>query len=502
MSWMLALPLLIPFGTAVVAFFLRRTRYGRWASVGGSAVLLIAAANLMLAVLDQGVVAGQMGGWEAPFGVTLVADYLSGVMVVITAITALAVSVYAAAEISERQAYLGFHALFQVLIAGVCGAFLTGDLFNLYVWFEVMLIASFGLLVLGGRKAQIDAGIRYVSMNLVSTVFFLSGIGLLYGMTGTLNMADLSLAVDHVENKSLLTVIAMMFMVAFGVKAALFPLFFWLPASYHTPSFSVSAVFAGLLTKVGVYTLMRGFTLIFDHEVAYTHTILLWVAGFTMLTGVLGAAAQSDFRKILSFHIISQIGYMILGLAIYTPLAIAGAVFYLVHHIIVKANLFLISGVARRITGSTELSRIGGLYKTAPLLAFLFLIPAFSLAGFPPLSGFWAKFILIKAALEAELWYVAFLALLVGLLTVYSMTKIWGQAFWEPHPEGIDPTLKSLSPFARTMYILPIAGLAAMTVFIGLNPEPFVQFATTAAGQLLDPTLYIETVLGPQEING
>lgn len=499
MSWLLALPILIPFGTAIVAFFLRRTRWGRWASIAGSALLLGMAILLMREVLSQGIIAAQMGGWQAPFGITLVADYLSAVMVLITAITALAVSTYAAAEISERQAYLGYHALFQVLIAGVCGAFLTGDLFNLYVWFEVMLIASFGLLILGGRKAQIDAGIRYVSMNLVSTIFFLSGIGLLYGMTGTLNMADLSLAVDAVENQALLTVIAMMFMVAFGVKAALFPLFFWLPASYHTPSFSVSAVFAGLLTKVGVYSLMRGFTLIFDQDVAYTHTVLMWVAGLTMLTGVLGAAAQSDFRKILSFHIISQIGYMILGLAIYTPLAIAGAVFYLVHHIIVKANLFLIAGVARRIAGSTELSRIGGLYKTAPLLAFLFLIPAFSLAGFPPLSGFWAKFILIKAALEAQLWFIAFLALLVGLLTIYSMSKIWGQAFWEPHPEGIDPTLKSLSPFTRTMLILPIAGLAMMTVFIGLNPEPFVEFAETAAAQLLDPSGYVQTVLGVTE---
>ncbi|MCT8160715.1 Na+/H+ antiporter subunit D [Pseudoruegeria sp. SHC-113] len=496
MSWLLSLPILIPFLTAIFAFFLRRSGLCRWASVIGSGVLLAASLALFYVVLQEGVVAAQMGGWPAPFGITLVADYLSAVMVVITAITALAVSVYASAEISGRQTYLGYHALFQVLIAGVCGAFLTGDLFNLYVWFEVMLIASFGLLVLGGKKSQIDAGIRYVSMNLVSTIFFLSGVGFLYGMTGTLNMADLSLAVQGVENQSLLTVVAMMFMVAFGVKAALFPLFFWLPAAYHTPSFSVSAVFAGLLTKVGVYALVRAFTLIFVEDVAYTHQILLWVACLTMLTGVLGAAAQSDFRKILSFHIVSQIGYMILGLALYTPLALAGSVFYLVHHIIVKGNLFLISGVARRITGSTELSKMGGLYKTAPFLAILFLIPAFSLAGFPPLSGFWAKFILIKAALEVEMWWAAGIALFVGLLTIYSMTKIWAQAFWEPHPEEINPTLKSLSSFAQVALLLPIIGLALLTILIGLNPEPFMEFAKTAAAQLLDPSDYVQTVLG------
>ncbi len=308
-----------------------------------------------------------MGDWPAPFGITLVADLLSAVMVVITAITGLPWRSMRWPISTRGRRTLGYHALFQILLAGVCGAFLTGDLFNLYVWFEVMLIASFGLLVLGGKEEQIDGGIKYVALNLVSTILFLTGIGLLYGMTGTLNMADLALTVDEVENQGLLTVVAMMFMVAFGVKAAVFPLFFWLPAAYHTPAFSVSAVFAGLLTKVGVYALIRMFTLVFDHDIGFTHTILLWVAGFTMVTGVLGAAAQNDFRKILSFHIVSQIGYMILGLALFTPLALVGAVFYLVHHIIVKANLFLIAGVAQRLAGGTELDRIGGLYKSAPL---------------------------------------------------------------------------------------------------------------------------------------
>ncbi|WP_430450167.1 Na+/H+ antiporter subunit D [Rhodophyticola sp.] len=498
MSWLLAAPLIIPFATAVLAFLFRNGPEGRWISVMGSAALLIASGLLMQAVLAEGVVAGQMGNWPAPFGITLVADLLSAVMVVITGITGLAVAVYALADIEERLEKLGYHALFQVLLAGVCGAFLTGDLFNLYVWFEVMLIASFGLLILGGRRQQLDAGIKYVTINLVSTILFLAGIGLLYGMTGTLNLADLHLAVQEVENKGLLTVVAVMFMVAFGVKAAVFPLFFWLPASYHTPSVAVSAIFAGLLTKVGVYALIRMFTLVFTEDVDYTHTILLWVAGFTMVTGVLGAAAMNDFRRILSFHIVSQIGYMILGLALYTPLALVGAVFYLVHHIIVKANLFLVAGVARRIAGSTELSAIGGLYKTAPVLGLLFLIPAFSLAGFPPLSGFWAKYILVKASLDLELWLVAGVALVVGLLTIYSMTKIWGNAFWKPHPAGMQPKLCSLSGRDRASLILPIASLAILTCVIGLFPEPFVQFAERAAAQLLDPVDYVATVLGTE----
>ncbi len=496
MSWYLATPLVLPFLTAVAVFLLRASPVARWISVAGNVALLIAASILMGQVLEQGVVAGQMGGWQAPFGITLVADYLGAVMVVITAITALATSIYALGDIDERKERLGYHAMFNVLIAGVTGAFLTGDLFNLYVWFEVMLISSFGLLVLGGSKEQIDGGIKYVTLNLVSTILFLSGIGLLYGMTGTLNMADLARTVPMVENQGLVTLIAVMFMIAFGVKAAVFPLFFWLPASYHTPAFSVSAVFAGLLTKVGVYALIRMFTLIFDGDISFTHTILLWVAAFTMVTGVLGAAAQNDIRKILSFHIVSQIGYMILGLALLTPLAVAGAVFYLVHHIVVKANLFLIAGVAERVAGSTDLAKIGGLYKSAPLLAVLFLIPAFSLAGFPPLSGFWAKYILVAASLEIEAWLIAGVALLVGLLTIYSMTKIWAEAFWKAHPDGIEPSLDRLEPSMRAALLLPIAGLAAMTLVIGFFPEPFVTFAETAADQLLDPTPYITAVLG------
>jgi len=497
MSWLLALPIILPFMTAVLVFLLRRAGgVARWLSLPGSVGLLGLAVGLFAAVWQNGVIAGQMGGWAAPFGITLVADLLSAVMVLITAVTGLAVAIYAVVDIDLRREELGYHALFQVLLAGICGAFVTGDLFNLYVWFEVMLIASFGLLVLGGGKAQLDGGIKYVAINLVSTVLFLIGIGLLYGLTGTLNLADLHRAVGEVAEPGLLTVIAAIFLVAFGIKAAMFPLFFWLPASYHTPPVAVSAVFAGLLTKVGVYALIRMFTLVFAHDTGFTHSLLLVLAGLTMVTGVLGAAAQADFRKILSFHIISQIGYMVMGLALFTPLALVGAVFYLVHHIIVKANLFLISGVARRLTGSFELSAIGGLYKSSPVLAVLFLVPALSLAGFPPLSGFWAKFLLIKASLDVGAYVMAVVALVVGLLTVFSMTKIWLEAFWKPHPGGSDPTLAQLSGFPRAMLLAPVVGLAGLTVVIGLFPDPFVTFAERSADQLLDPAPYVRAVLG------
>ena len=496
MSWLLILPILTPFVGATAAFLARRRRGSGWISVATASGLLVAAVRLLVQVAADGPVAGQVSGWPAPFGITLVADHLAAAMVLITAIIALAVAVWSLAEVGPRARSLGWHGLFLTLVGGVAGAFLTGDLFNLYVWFEVLLISSFGLLVIGGRAAAIDGAVKYVALNLISTAMFLCAAGLTYGATGTLNMADLRGAVAAHPDQGLMTVIAMMFMFAFGVKAAVFPLFFWLPAAYHTPHYAVSALFAGLLTKVGVYALIRVFTLVFVGDQGWTHGLLLWVACLTMLTGVLGAAAQGDFRKVLSFHIVSQIGYMVLGLALMTPMALTGAVFYLIHHIIVKANLFLIAGVAHRLSGGSGLYAMGGLYRFAPGLALLFLIPAFSLAGMPPLSGFWAKYLLVRAAMDQGMALVAGVALLVGLLTIFSMTKIWAEAFWKPHPGGRTPTLAQLSVRARWLMLGPIAVLAALTVGIGLYPAPFLAYAAAAAAELSDPAAYIAAVLG------
>jgi multicomponent Na+:H+ antiporter subunit D len=294
---------------------------------------------------------------------------------------------------------------------------------------------------------------------------------------------------------------AMLFLVAFGLKAAIFPLFFWLPASYHTPPVAVSAVFAGLLTKVGVYALLRVFTLIFTVDVMFTHGLLLGLAGLTMLTGVLGAVVQFDFRRLLSFHIVSQIGYMVLGLALFTPLAIAGTVFYLFHHIVVKANLFLISGVAHRYCGTFDLKKLGGLYAATPWFALLIFIPAMSLGGIPPLSGFFAKFAIVKAALADDTlfggWAVvlAVVALAVGLLTLFSMTKIWAEAFWKKPDAGYAPDLLAVSGVEKFLLLGPIVALAVLTLAIGFFPEFFFDFASRAAEQLMNPQLYIQAVL-------
>lgn len=497
MSVVVALPVIVPLLAGAVSLTLWRSRFAQRAiGLLATVVLLWVSVDLLMQTWHEGILVMHMGNWQAPFGIVLVSDMLGAIMVVLTGIIGLAVAVYSLSGVSEAHEHYGYYPLMHLLLAGVNGAFLTGDIFNLYVWFEVMLVASFALLILGGERAQMEGAIKYVTLNLLSSALFLSGIGLLYGLTGTLNMADLAVKLGDVEDVGLITVIAMLFMVAFGIKAAAFPFFFWLPASYHTPLVAVSALFAGLLTKVGVYALFRVFSLIFDQDVGYTHTLLLWMAGLTMLTGVLGAAAQYEFRRILSFHIISQIGYMILGLALFTPLAIVGGVFYIMHHIIVKANLFLVSGVVHRLKGTHELKQLGGLYRTHPWLGVLFLVPALSLAGIPPLSGFFAKFILIRAGVEMQSWWIVGVALLVGLLTLYSMIKIWAEVFWKATPEGARQEGEHVDTGGLWLMVLPIVALALMTLFIGLYGQPIYLLAERAAQEMLNSELYIEAVLG------
>jgi multicomponent Na+:H+ antiporter subunit D len=499
----LILPLLVPFGTAILILLVPRNRtVQRWISLAGAALLLAVAIGLLASVWRDGIQSVQMGNWEAPFGITIVADLLGALMVLLTGLMGLAVTFYSLFSIDEDREHFGYHALLHMLLMGVCGAFLTGDMFNMFVWFEVMLISSFVLLALGGERGQIEGAIKYVTLNLLSSAFFLSALGILYGLAGTLNMAQLALRLEEINAPGLVTLVSVMFMMSFSIKAAMFPLFFWLPSSYHTPPIAVSAFFAGLLTKVGVYALIRVFTLMFVQDPGYTHTtLLLPLAGFTMVTGVLGAAAQNEVRRILSFHIVSQIGYMVMGLALFTPLALAGSVFYIAHHIIVKTNLFLVGGVMNRLGGSYELDDLGSLYRHYPMLGVLFLVPALSLAGVPPLSGFWAKLVLIRAGLEVEQYGIVAAALVVGLLTVYSMTKIWARAFWKDAPTDPFPVDRSTRRGALALMI-PVSVLALLTVVIGLAAEPVYQLAERSAAELLDRTAYIAAVLGEGAATG
>ena len=492
-----ALPILVPLLGALVALVGRRSLV--WQKIVGivTSFLMVGVSALLVVKVADGTapLVLHTGGWAAPYGITLVVDMLAAALLLLSAVLAVTVAVYACGDLDDDRFQFGFVPLTLIMMMGVNGAFVAGDVFNLYVWFEVLLSASFVLLALGGERKQMEGSVKYVTLNLISSALFLAGIGILYGIAGTLNMAQLAQLVSEGATGGSTTLSAALFLAGFGIKAGIFPLYFWLPASYPAPPASVSAIFSGLLTKVGVYAMIRIFTLIFVDDVAFTHGLLLGLAALTMVIGVFGAASQFEIRAILSFHIISQIGYMIMGLALFTQLALAGTIFYVIHNMVAKSNLFLVGGAIQHIKGSTHLKKIGGLYKERPFLSILFLISAMSLAGVPPLSGFFAKFILIVAALRAEQWLMCGVGLFVGLLTLYSMTKIWANGFWAPQPEEAPP-IEPISSAKLFALIFPITVLAIITICMGLGAMAVFEFSDRAALQLLDRTFYIENVLG------
>jgi multicomponent Na+:H+ antiporter subunit D len=491
----LALPLL---ACALGAVLWRFPKAQRGLTLAAAFALLVAAVALLAHVAARGgPVASQMGGWPAPFGITLVADLLSAALVAAAALVYAAVAVYGCADgPTEREEQL-YHPLLSGLMLGVCGAFLAGDVFNLYVWFEVMLIASFGLLAVGGGRAQLDAGVKYLALNMVATTVLLFAVALLYGMTGTLNMADLARRVPEVENRGAVAAVALLFLGAFGMKAAAFPLFYWLPASYHTATPQVGAVFAALLTKVGVYGVFRLFTLVFAGTADWMPWVLGAVAVATMITGTLGAVAHWDVRRILAFNVIGSVGVMLVGAAVATPLAIAGAVFYVLQDVLVKANLFLVAGAIRRAGGSYALARLGGLWRREPLLGLLFLLPALSLAGLPPLAGFWGKVLLVRSGLEAEAYVIAVAVLVAGLVALYSMLRIWTEAFWKEAPEEAPLAPHRMGAAERWLMLGPAAALALLTLSLGLWAEPLLAFALAAGEQLTaGREAYLNAVLG------
>jgi multicomponent Na+:H+ antiporter subunit D len=493
MKMVILLPVLIPMASIILLLFARGSKgIMQIFGIGGIALQLVASVAVFQKVMAGGIQVVQLGNWPAPYGITFVADIFSAVMLIMSGLVGLMIAIYSVSSIDKFRQRFSFYPLVNALLMGVNGAFLTGDVFNLYVWFEVMILASFVLLTMGGSRRQMDGAIKYVTMNLIASMLFLAGIGILYGKAGTLNMADLAIKFKESDDSLLLNSSTMLFFIAFGIKAAVFPFFFWLPASYHTPPIAITALFSGLLTKVGIYAMIRFFTLFFVQDQDFWHPLLLIIGGFTMVIGVLTAASQYDIRKILSFHIISQIGYMVMGLGLFTVMGIAGAIFYMVHNIIAKTNTFLISGLIHRVKGTYELKAIGGLYKSYPLLAILFIIAAFGLAGIPPLSGFVGKLLLVVAGFEDRNYFITGVAIVVGLFTLFSMVKIWNEAFWKKQP-GEEPKSNAKLPFAM---LLPVILLAAGTIVLGVFGDYFIEISIKSAEQLINPAEYINKVLG------
>ncbi len=492
-----ALPILIPLMVVILLLMVGRKVYWlKLIGISGAFLLFLASLLIFYTVRQEGILVSQAGGWPAPYGITLVIDLLSALMLLISSFTAFLVGVYALKGIDEKRHRFRFFLFFHTLMMGVGGAFIAGDIFNMYVWFEVMVMSSFVLITLGSEKQQLEGGIKYVTMNLMGSFLFLAGIGLIYGKTGTLNLADLSMTVRESDQTFLMNSSFILFFMGFGIKAAIFPFFFWLPSSYHTPPVTITALFAALLTKVGVYGMIRFFTLYITDINPFWQNLLLVLAALTMVIGVLTAASQYDIRRILSFHIISQIGYMIMGLGFYSAFALAAALFFMMHNILAKTGAFLVGGLIQEKTGSFQLKSIGGLFKEHPWLGLFFFLPAMALAGVPPLSGFFGKFFLIKGGFEGQHFLTTAIAIWVSIVTMFSMIKIWNEAYWKPAPKDLHQPASHPLRLKRTM-IVPVAVLGFSTLLFGLSAGWFMEVLQEAAQVLKQPELYIEAVLKP-----
>ncbi|HEX5969625.1 MAG TPA: Na+/H+ antiporter subunit D [Intrasporangium sp.] len=431
------LPLL---GAALTLAFRRSAALQRTISVGVLATVVAVAAVLIQQTDAHGPQVLWLGDWPEPLGISLVADRLSSLMLLVSAVVALLVLIFAIgqgqADDEEDTPMSIFHPTYLVLMAGVSNAFLAGDLFNLFVGFEILLFASYVLLTLGGTGPRIHAGTTYIVVSLVSSSLFLIAIASAYAATGTVNLAQLALRIEGLP-ASVALVVQLALLTTFGIKAAVFPMSSWLPDSYPTATAPVTAVFAGLLTKVGVYAIIRTQTLLFP-ESPLTG-LLMWAALLTMIIGILGAVSQTGLKRMLSFTLVSHIGYMIFGVALASEHGTAGAIFYVAHHITIQTALFLITGLVERLGGTTSLDRLGGLAAASPVLAILFFTSAMNLSGIPPLSGFLAKIGLLHAGLELGTpmaWVLVVAGIVTSLLTLYALSKVWSQAFWRSAPHG------------------------------------------------------------------
>ena len=490
MNALIALPVVLPLAAAAVAIVVGRWRAAQRAISLSTLCVLVVTSTVLLVFVDRdGIEATQAGGWPAPFGITLVADRFAASLLVVSLVMLSAVLVYAIGQGDVESRHVGFHPVYLALSAGVSASFLTGDLFNLFVAFEVMLTASYVLLTLGGRPDQVRTGMTYVVISLIASALFVTVLGFVYASTGTVNLADLATRMGELPTGTRQALTTLL-LVVFGVKAAVFPLFFWLPDSYPTAPTAVTAVFAGLLTKVGVYAMIRTQTMLLPPE-DRSQVLLLFIAGATMLIGILGAIVQNDIKRILSFNIISHIGFIVMGLGLFTVAGLAGAVIYIIHHIIVITALFLAGGLVEHATGTGHLDRLGGLVRSTPVLALLFILPALSLAGIPPLSGFVAKLALVEAGLATGWWLIVGVSLLTGLLTLFSMSKIWAGAFWGV-AESSSLTLHRLP----VSMLAPTVALVALSISVALLAGPLYGLSERAAVDLLDGSTYLQAVLG------
>lgn len=496
MSRLLAVPILLPILGAAISII--AGRYGALQRIIGVTVLsvnaVVTCALVVVVDRDDGRVLFA-GGWRPPMGITLVADRFSAILLAVAALMLLAVLVFAIGQPGVERSHVGFQSTYLVMAAGIAASFLSGDMFTLFVAFEITLTASYVLITMGGRREQVRTGMTYVVISLIASSLFVTALALTYSATGTMNMADLAGRMEHVSPGTR-DALSLLFLVVFGIKGALFPLFFWLPDSYPSAPSPVTAIFAGLLTKLGVYAIVRSQTLLFP-ESSQPAELILALAAATMLIGILGAIAQGDIKRVLSFNIISKVGFMVMGLGLFTVAGLAATVYYTIHHIVVTTALFLAGGLVEHVAGSSRLSDLGGMIKTHPVIAALFVVPGLSLAGIPPFSGFVGKLALVGAGLEEREYAVVAVMLVASLLTLFSVVKVWAGAFWSPATTVAPGTPHQVGRWGgRPLMVVPTVALVVLSLGLAVAAGPLYDYCRRAATDLADRDTYIGQVMG------
>ncbi|MQF69077.1 Na+/H+ antiporter subunit D [SAR202 cluster bacterium AD-804-J14_MRT_500m] len=491
-NFLIVAPVLIPLsGGVVLVAAWGRLRFSR--ALAGLTLLLLMTVGFhnLYWVRSSGITATSLGDWPAPFGIVLVADLFSALMVCAASLAALAVVVFTVfAHDRWQEKYI--LPIMLLVLAGVNGAFMTGDIFNLFVFFEVTLIGSYALMAIGGGQLQMEAAFKYVVINVFASTLFLIGVGLLYGEVGTLNMAHISQRVAASEEQGVITAVGMLLLVAFGIKAAVAPFHFWLPGAYTYIPSGVASFFGGVLTNLGVYAMVRVFTLVLGHDANLFQPVFISIACLSMGLGAFGALAQRELRNLFSWDIISQVGYMVMGLGLFSVASLGGAIFFMVQYIPVKTSLFLCAGTIEKLCGTGDLSKLGGLARVYPILGAVFLIPALSLAGVPPFSGFWGKLALVQSGIAGASWesytVVAF-ALFSSFVTLLVMTKIWQWAFWGNPKRNYPPVRGS-----QIMLIVPTALIGMCTIILVFGAGELLDITMDAARQLIYTEDYINAV--------
>jgi multicomponent Na+:H+ antiporter subunit D len=486
-------PIIVPLLTALIALIWGKSSPGRRIFVGISAILQVcAAAGLASYALAQGIITLHVGSWGAPFGIVLVIDPLAGILLCLASIVICSALFFGFFETSRRVEHPLRLPLVQLLAMGINLAFVTGDLFNLFVAFEVMLIASYGLLTLDADDWEIKHAFPYIAINMFGSTLFLAAAGFSYSLFGTLNFADIANRSSGMASSPQLIAIAAMLMLVFSMKAGIFPLSYWLPNSYPTLPAPMAALYAALLTKVGIYALIRIFGTVMPPGVLQLHWWLALLAGVTMVVTIMGALARDFIRGILCFNLLSHIGFMALAIGFFTPMSFAAAIFYMTHHILVMASLFMIAGSAAVLQRTDYLGAMGNLWTQAPLIGVLFLFQGLSLAGIPPLSGFWGKYLIMRVGMEQGHYALVACVIIASILTLFSVLTIWLNAFWRKNGD-IPPARVTDGRWPRLTFV-PLV-LTILSTSLGLGAEYGIKAAKRAADSIFNREEYVAAVV-------